>query len=99
MSLWTTNKNSLTEIDCCFNPKCPYCNTELEFSLLKLHKFSINDGTDGKNSHAIDFEFVCPACGFWSPFGVAIDRAHYERVKERFDEFIKNDKQQMEKNG
>jgi len=67
------------------------------FSLIKLHKFKINDGLEGDNSHAIDFEFICPNCGFWSPFGVAIDAAHYERVKKRFDwDLEQYDKQNVE---
>lgn len=84
MPAWEQRDDCITGLQCNIRPKCLFCGTPLAYFTLKIHKFGINDGSGGLNSHAIDFEFGCPECGFWSPWGVAIDAAHYERVMKAY---------------
>lgn len=76
---WREAPNCILGLECCFNPSCPFDGAEMGFYVSKVHKFKINDGDH--DSHAIDMEFTCPECGYWTPFGVAISKEHYERIK------------------
>jgi len=79
--LWAGDENNkVIGLQCLFQPKCAYCNANMEFWCCKPHKFSINDGDDVKRSHALDIEVSCPECGSWEAFGVAISREHYEHI-------------------
>ena len=46
----------------------------------KPMNFPINDGTEERNAYATDVEVLCPECGCWSTFGVAISKEHFERT-------------------
>lgn len=81
MEFWRENwdQNNVTGIECLFRPSCAFDGEPMDFHVVKVHKFKINDGDH--DSHAIDFEFSCPKCGWWTPFGVAISKEHYEKIK------------------
>ena len=80
--LWAGDEEGPTGLQCLFWPKCRHCGTKQEFWTAKPLNFSINDGDDVARSHAIDIEVICPKCGYWKPFGVAVSKEHFEKVTE-----------------
>lgn len=79
--LWAGDEdNEAFGLQCLFTPKCPYCDATYGFWNAKPHRFSINDGDDIKRSHALDIEFLCPKCGHWAMFGVAISKEHFDNI-------------------
>ena len=82
MSVWKETCGSISGLECSFTPACPYCKRGMEGYLLKMLNFGINDGTDSKNSYAIDVEVICPECGLWEPFGVAVSKGHWKNLED-----------------
>lgn len=81
--LWAGDENVTTGLVCKFTPKCEFCDVAMEFWSAKPAKFAINDGTNEKNSHALDVIMWCPECGYISLFGVAISKEHYDFIQRR----------------
>ena len=85
MGQWIEDEECLTGLTCNFIPRCLYCNAPMGFYNAKPMNFPINDGTDERNAYATDVEVLCPECGCWSTFGVAISKEHFERTMKNIE--------------
>jgi len=81
--LWAGDEDATFGLMCLFTPQCRFCDVGMEFWLATPQKFAINDGTDKKNSHAVDIMMWCPECGHINLFGVAVSKEHYEFIQRR----------------
>lgn len=89
--LWAGDETVTTGLVCLFQPKCQFCETNMQVWTIKPQNFEINDGTGHKNAHAMDIEMWCPTCGYTEMFGVPISKEHYEFVQRRL-KFLPNKK-------
>jgi len=77
MGYWVEDKET-GGLRCKFTPHCWFCETFMEFSNIKVHNFEVS-GIENR-SFAMDVEMICPKCGSWDVFGVAISRSQYEKI-------------------
>jgi len=80
--LWGEDGTTISGLACLFQLLCKFDGTPMALGLYKPTKFAINDGTNEKNSHAIDVTLICPKCGFKEMYGVAISKKHYDDLQE-----------------
>lgn len=83
MSVWSESKDSYSGLQCNFKPHCIWCDLPMKLFDIKLLKFSIPDGTEDKNSNAIDVVMWCEECGFTDVFGVAVSPEHRQRIEDK----------------
>ena len=81
--LWAGDDKITTGLKCLFTPQCAFCDIGMQFWSVTPQKFSINDGTKEKKSHAMDIVLWCPECGHINLFGVAVSGDHYEYIQRR----------------
>lgn len=60
------------------SPECRFCKKPLVANNLK--KMHIHD-IDGYEGHAIDIECICPECGLFQVFGVAVSEQDFNDIK------------------
>lgn len=79
-----------------FEPKCRTHDVPLMRICWKLLSFKLDDISGEKIPHedcdayAMDVEMVCPRCGWWRVFGVAIDKEKHEYLLGRVNERKEN---------
>jgi len=68
----------------------------MEFSNAKVHNFEVPGLKE--RSFAMDVEVLCPKCGSWDVFGVAISRSQYEKLYKKISDKISEEKQSISAN-
>lgn len=84
MRLWKTDFETSTGLQGLFAPKCKHCDVMGNFYMAKAHKFALHGGF----AHHIDIEMICPDCGYWWVYGVAISEEHYKWFSKEFENAI-----------
>jgi len=79
MGCWQEDPTAKFGLRCTFHPKCPFCKTPLRVLTTNLLDFKLDEEQE-INSHALDVDFMCPACGYLDIFGVAISEEHWGRI-------------------
>lgn len=80
---WKRCDDTILGLEADFEPKCIFCNTEMESLSSNLLNFATDfTKLDVLDSYAVDIDVICPKCG-WSPiFGVAIDKEHHRELEK-----------------
>lgn len=92
---WRVNpgNGTVAGIEADFQPVCHFCHTPLKAVALKLLNFPLNEPDwwerGEKNGHAIDVECWCPNCGYWTTFGVACPKDHWQKIYDRTESIYK----------
>ena len=81
--LWEEDEKYFLGFKSLFTPKCMICGTNMTLWKVYAQNFAINDGTDEKNSHALDIVLWCPECALTNIFGLAFSKEQYELIAER----------------
>lgn len=87
MSYWDEDSESWMGLKANFQPMCLFGHGEMALHSAKLLNFSLEQDPEKRTSHAIDVVMRCPYCGYLDIFGVAIDRAHWERTRDKIEEY------------
>ena len=95
MGYWVEDKET-GGLRCKFTPHCHFCGAFMEFSNVKVHNFEVPGLKE--RSFAMDVEVLCPKCGSWDVFGVAISRSQYERLYKEIAGKISEEKQSIPAN-
>lgn len=69
-------------VDCRFRPTCPHCSIPVDVLQAKLLNFDLVPYSGKRDAHAIDTECICPKCGYWDVFGVALSKDEYKALRK-----------------